>query len=169
MSKRIPGFMKHLTFVVEDYQEERKALGDDSDDYSDSEEDNNQQVIITNHHDKDLDTERVHEGCDWNKHFQKIIGELKDFGEIQEQRVRCYRELTNLALDFVHCAKTYGMLIISEAETPVANKTIQPTRIGGFAGGDKYIVNNILFKFAVDSNNMFDCEEAAHKIAGHDL
>lgn len=28
-------------------------------------------------------------------------------------------------------------------------KTIKPTAMGGIVGGDKYIVNNILFKFAV--------------------
>ena len=49
-------------------------------------------------------------------------------------------------------------------------KTIAPVSdIGGFAGGDKYIVNNILFKFATDSNGLFDTEEAAIKVAGHDL
>ena len=41
--------------------------------------------------------------------------------------------------------------------------------MGGFAGGDKYKVNNIIFKFAVDSHGLFDCEEAAMKVAGHDL
>jgi hypothetical protein len=28
--------------------------------------------------------------------------------------------------------------------------------LGGRAGGEKYIVHNILFKFAVDSSNLFD-------------
>ena len=29
------------------------------------------------------------------------------------------------------------------------------TDLGGQAGGDKYIVHNILFKFALDSNGLF--------------
>ena len=52
---------------------------------------------------------------DWNSHFQSILHELKQNREILERRVRCYQELSNLALDFVHCAKTYGRIIISEA------------------------------------------------------
>ena len=163
MSKRMKGFMDNLTYVVKDYQDERKALGDDSEEFSEEETNptsSNNSVNIN---------EPYREGCDWNKHFQQIISQLKELGEIQEHRVRCYRELTNLALDFVHCAKTYGMLIISEAETPVKHKTIPPTQIGGLAGGDKYLVNNILFKFAVDSHNFFGSDEAAHKVAGHDL
>jgi hypothetical protein len=36
-------------------------------------------------------------------------------------------------------------------------------------GGDKYIVHNILFKFAVDSNDFFGSDFAAAKVAGHEL
>jgi Clustered mitochondria len=37
-------------------------------------------------------------------------------------------------------------------------------------GGDKYIVNSILFKFAVDSNSLFnDNDYAAAKVGGHEL
>ena len=54
-------------------------------------------------------------------------------------------------------------------ETPVKYKTIKPIDLGGVAGGDKYKVNNILFKFARDRHNLFDDEDAALKIAGHDL
>ena len=154
--------MKNLCNVIQDFKDEKKALGDSS-----SEEDEEDDIFIGDS--TTVSSEPYTDGCDWNKHFQSIISDLKERGEIQEHRLRCYRELSNLALDFVHCAKTYGRLIISEAETPVEHKTIPPTSIGGFAGGDKYIVNNILFKFAVDSHNLFDCEEAAHKVAGHDL
>ena len=38
---------------------------------------------------------------------------------------------------------------------PTKQKTILPKIIGGRAGGDKYIVHNILFKFAVDSFGLF--------------
>ena len=40
-------------------------------------------------------------------------------------------------------------MIGSTAYLPVEKKTIKPISIGGIAGGDKYLVNNILFKFAV--------------------
>ena len=38
------------------------------------------------------------------------------------------------------------------------------------SGGDKYIANNILFKFAVDSHGLFHGSDyAASKVAGHEL
>jgi len=152
-----------LREVVDDYQEEKRALGEDSESFSEGALDQASSTV-------DADGSQVTaSGYDWNRQFQSIISQLKEHGDIMENRVRCYRTLSNLALDFIHCAKTYGRLIISEAGTPIESKTIPPTKIGGFAGGDKYIVNNILFKFAVDSQNLFDSEEAAHKIAGHDL
>ncbi len=48
---------------------------------------------------------------------------------------------------------------------PVDKKTVRPSVIGGRAGGEKYIVHNILFKFAVDSSNLFDGSNwAARKV-----
>src|SRR3990167_1336523 len=162
-------FTKDLRSILEDLEAEKVALGDSS---SSEEEPEECEKEIENIIEEDVPAIIQHtpkdHARDWNQLFQDIIGQLKENGEIQEQRVRLYRELSNLALDFVHCAKTYGRIIISEAETPLESKTIHPTKIGGFAGGDKYIVNNILFKFAVDSHNLFDCEEAAIKVAGHD-
>jgi hypothetical protein len=52
----------------------------------------------------------------------------------------------------------------------VEKKTVKPTIIGGRAGGEKYIVHNIVFKFAVDSSNLFDGSNwAAAKVAKHEL
>ena len=106
---------------------------------------------------------------DWNARFQRTIQDLKTHGKLHSDRMRIYSELSNLAQDFIHCAKTYGRIIISEGHTPYELKTIKPAKMGGFAGGDKYLVNNIMFKFAVDSKNLFDSDEAAIKVAGHEL
>ena len=56
----------------------------------------------------------------------------------------------SLSNDFFHAASLYAQVIISELTLPVSLKSIQPVKIGGIAGGDKYIVDNILFKLAVD-------------------
>lgn len=66
---------------------------------------------------------------DWNTHFQLILDDLKQNREILERRVRCYQELSNLALDFVHCAKTYGRIIISEAGSFIPLHFFLPTAI----------------------------------------
>lgn len=41
-----------------------------------------------------------------------------------------------------------GKVIISELFLPYTKKTIKPVSIGGFIGGEKYIVHGVLFKFA---------------------
>lgn len=82
-----------------------------------------------------------------------------------------YDELAKLAHDFVFAAETYGKIIISELSlpgeskgsdecdfpptfdadrSPVIKKTIKPMAVGGQAGGEKYIVQGIFFKFALD-------------------
>ena len=68
---------------------------------------------------------------------------------------------------------------------PDAEKTIKPTKIGGIAGGDKFLVGRVLFKFAVrpnttrdsflhtyvkvDSSKLFGDDSFAMKVAGHEL
>jgi len=117
----------------------------------------------------DHNTEKSFQACAWNDRFQKAIMELKDRGQLYDERIRIYRELADLAQDFIHSAKTYGKIIISEVYVGSERKTISPLSLGGIAGGDKYMVNGILFKFAVDSAGLLGSDEAASKVAGHDL
>jgi hypothetical protein len=71
--------------------------------------------------------------------------------------------------DFIYSARAYGKIIISEAFLPDDKKTIRPSAIGGQAGGDKYIVHNILFKFALDRRDFYGSDAYAAKVAGHEL
>lgn len=41
--------------------------------------------------------------------------------------------------------------------------------LGGFAGGEKYITQGILFKFASDKYGLYGGDEYAMKAAGHEL
>lgn len=61
-----------------------------------------------------------------------------------------YPKLAALGHQFRETAFTYGRLIISERAIDPQHRTIKPINIGGVAGGDKYIKNGILFKFAMD-------------------
>jgi hypothetical protein len=61
------------------------------------------------------------------------------------------KSLEKLARDFQQAARTYASIIISEMQTPNPLKTIPSSNVGGIAGGEKYIKNGILFKFAVDT------------------
>ena len=53
---------------------------------------------------------------------------------------------------------------------PDSHKTIPPVNLGGVAGGQKYIVHEILFKFAFDQMGLFKGNNiAAAKVGGHEL
>ena len=81
-------------------------------------------------------------------------------------QIRANRELIHLAQDFIYASSTYGKIIISEVYCQ--EKTIKPINIGGKLGGTKYIVQNILFKFAVDESGFYS-DYAAAKVGGHEL
>ncbi len=86
--------------------------------------------------------------------------------------------LFEVTRDFIHTAKMYGQLIISERSLPLWEKSIKPVKLGGVAGGDKYLVAGILFKFSQDvelapHTFMYGGpqrdDDAAHKASGHEL
>lgn len=66
---------------------------------------------------------------------------------------------------------TCGVQIISEKFVADDKKTIPPLtqQLGGVAGGEKYIVAGILFKFAIDSQGLYGSDDLAAKEAGHQL
>ena len=60
-------------------------------------------------------------------------------------------------------------MIILERSHPEAEKTIRPLALGGQAGGAKYLVNGILFKFADDAHGWYGGIEQAKKASNLDL
>jgi len=81
---------------------------------------------------------------DWNKEFYKLQSLQNDFKK--------FERLASLANDFVYAAESYGKIIISERYLPVETKSLKPNHFGGIAGGQKYMCQSILFKFAVDTD-----------------
>lgn len=79
---------------------------------------------------------------DWNGHFQKLLDSPDSIDK--------FGQLRNLANDFCFTAELYARVIISELYLPTCQKTIKPSSVGGVAGGQKFVVQGILFKFAVD-------------------
>lgn len=76
----------------------------------------------------------------------------------------------DLARDFLHAARHVGKVIIAEVFVPPAHKTIKPVDLGGTIGGDKFLVHNILFKFAVAKPGVYDDEAAAKvRLLSHPL
>jgi hypothetical protein len=110
----------------------------------------------------------------WNTRFQKVITTLQCLSYTDDstlnERVEANIELMHLSQDFIHSARTYGRIIISEVYLPYRKKTIRPLQLGGVAGGEKFIVHNILFKFALDSGGLFGGDNlAAAKVGGLEL
>jgi hypothetical protein len=110
---------------------------------------------------------------DFNQRFQAFQQEMLGMRATEasdDKRLAMCFEIIQLYEDFVFCAKTYGRIIISEKGLPEGQKTIARAPLGGKAGGDKFIVHNILFKFAVDSEGLYDGDDSsAAKVAGHEL
>ncbi len=113
---------------------------------------------------------------DWNSLFHLAL----DLPESTSNEIlRKYQRLTQLSADFVATASMIGKLIITEFFLPVEDRIIKPTKLGGIAGGIKFLVRGIVFKLAVDPFvNETKCflygkqrpnDECAMKAAGHDL
>ena len=107
----------------------------------------------------------------WTERFQRTLENIRCLNADTpiDELVNGNAELLYLAQDFLHCAETYGRIIISERFLPVDEKTIKPLSMGGVAGGEKYVVHNTLFKFAVDSYGILGSDYAAAKVAGNEL
>jgi hypothetical protein len=59
----------------------------------------------------------------------------------------------------------YGQIIITEVFLKNKFRTIRPfAEVGGNAGGEKFIYNGILFKFAVDWKGIYGSDHAAMKV-----
>jgi hypothetical protein len=107
------------------------------------------------------------ESIDWNKSFQEVL-RLPD--QDPQQRLFKYDKIREIARNFERTAEMFGKIIISEIFVPKKYKTIKPvTGLGGYAGGEKYIYNGILFKFAIDWKDIYGSDEFAMKAAGHEL
>ncbi|MCR9067187.1 MAG: hypothetical protein NXI00_24690, partial [Cytophagales bacterium] len=81
-----------------------------------------------------------------NKHYRITL--QQEYQELlaQSESKEKYDKLTELMHSFVLAAEMYGKLIISERSIKKEGKVIGPTSMGGIAGGDKFVVQGILFK-----------------------
>src|SRR3989338_1661967 len=81
-----------------------------------------------------------------------------------------FHTLTDIAKDFTYAVETYGRIIVSEMNLPEEQRTIKvDTRFGGVAGGKKYFIAGILFKFAIDTHGLYGGDHFAAKAAKHEM
>lgn len=88
----------------------------------------------------------VEKNTKWNESYQDLLA-----GGLQAMPLASVKKLLRLANDFVYTCLTYTKVIVNELNMPNDRKTIKPaTDIGGLAGGEKYVIQGILFKFCLD-------------------
>jgi tetratricopeptide (TPR) repeat protein len=118
------------------------------------------------------DGREVRTSMDWNAEFQSAVDEVNSLtvNHSYEKRINAYSKLGKLYQNFIDTATLYGKILISERYLPEECRTFKACDIGGIAGGEKFLVQNILFKICTDHYGIFGGDEYyAHKLASHEL
>eukprot|EP01111_Echinosteliopsis_oligospora_P013829 TRINITY_DN5061_c0_g1_i1.p1 TRINITY_DN5061_c0_g1~~TRINITY_DN5061_c0_g1_i1.p1 ORF type:complete len:804 (-),score=206.00 TRINITY_DN5061_c0_g1_i1:162-2573(-) len=109
---------------------------------------------------------------DWNGRFQAAVDEVNTLSRNHSpaKRIEAYSKLGKLYQNFIDTATLYGKILISERYLPESCRTFKSANIGGIAGGEKFLVQNILFKICSDPYGVFGGDEHyCHKLASHEL
>eukprot|EP01087_Luapelamoeba_hula_P019490 TRINITY_DN6459_c0_g1_i2.p1 TRINITY_DN6459_c0_g1~~TRINITY_DN6459_c0_g1_i2.p1 ORF type:complete len:388 (-),score=29.84 TRINITY_DN6459_c0_g1_i2:685-1848(-) len=108
-----------------------------------------------------LSTYDRYKTADWDEMFQESCAWPDSVAKFESQ--------ASLSRAFLFTAQQYARVIIEEFSMPNHTKTIKPISIGGIAGGEKFVVGGIMFKFPSNVNNMYQGLANAMKAAGHEL
>ena len=106
----------------------------------------------------------VAQGGDSSNFYKRCSGSLDNSHNQQHLLDR-----THASDDFQAESLRIGKVIVSEINLPNERKTIKPVAAGGLAGGQKYIVNGIIFKVPEATDLYGGSVVSANKAAGHDL
>jgi hypothetical protein len=114
---------------------------------------------------------------DWNAEYRRVM-EIEP--KTVPEQLKKFKSIASLTQDFESTgtvlrvnysvlltraiAQMYGKIIISEVFVKNKFRTIKPFAVGGNAGGEKFIYNGILFKFAVDWKGIYGGDHAAMKV-----
>ncbi|GAB5371159.1 hypothetical protein AAMO2058_001555300 [Amorphochlora amoebiformis] len=86
-----------------------------------------------------ISDEKLHNPVqNWDDEFQRAL------------ETENWEKLHQVAIDFVETATLYGKIVILEQFLPDSQRTVKVDRVGGWAGGTKFIVRGIMFKLATD-------------------
>ncbi|KAH3756407.1 Histidine kinase [Pelomyxa schiedti] len=101
-------------------------------------------------------TDLLGDQYDWNTEYTGIRRRhLDDRSTSPEAKERQSNELIALEERFVARALETAVLLVEQQFLPENLRTIRRVSVGGVAGGDKYIVGGIFFKFAVDTCGIY--------------
>ncbi len=104
---------------------------------------------------------------DWNEHFQTVYETpLRSFDEMCSRTTN----LNTLSNEFTAFARAMAVRIVRELPLPAARRSIQPiAQQQGVAGGLKFRVGNVFFKYARDSYGLYGGDTPAQKAASNEL
>eukprot|EP01088_Endostelium_zonatum_P013026 TRINITY_DN2737_c0_g1_i2.p1 TRINITY_DN2737_c0_g1~~TRINITY_DN2737_c0_g1_i2.p1 ORF type:complete len:1264 (+),score=298.63 TRINITY_DN2737_c0_g1_i2:79-3870(+) len=104
----------------------------------------------------------------WNEKLQLLLERPIKTIEEQKQRVK---DLNSLSESFVRAATPIVKQIVEEVTKKNDEKMIKSVDVGGIAGGEKFIKDNLFIKFAKDDEtyHLYGGDEFAQKSAGHEL
>lgn len=83
-----------------------------------------------------------------------------------DDKYRAFQELKQLLDGFIQQTKHYGKIIIEMSPSEREDISLKGK---GIAGGQKFIFDDIFFKFAKDDNGIYQGDAFAQKAAGHEL
>jgi hypothetical protein len=111
-------------------------------------------------------------GCSLDGQFQDTLNGLSD--EKIHEEIHVFERLVRLSRSFEQSAVHFGRTIISEKHLPNNRKTVTPKELPGVAGGTKFLLHSILFRFAVADDGssrrtLYESDESAAKEASHQL
>eukprot|EP01091_Cochliopodium_minus_P004832 TRINITY_DN1472_c0_g2_i1.p1 TRINITY_DN1472_c0_g2~~TRINITY_DN1472_c0_g2_i1.p1 ORF type:complete len:1451 (-),score=404.43 TRINITY_DN1472_c0_g2_i1:87-4439(-) len=108
------------------------------------------------------------DGRNWNEEFQQLLENPTTTPEEMQERINSISEFTN---EFLQKAIPLAKQIISERFLPNHEKKITSSLIGGIAGGEKFFVEGMFWKFSTTDNHGIygNDSECAMKTANHEL
>ena len=103
---------------------------------------------------------------EWNTEYQELLEQHTQGPADAEAKAR---KMEALLESFRDTVTPIIETIVAERHSPIKTVPLQP--LGGIAGGDKYVVGNIVVKFAVTDRTlrMYGSHENAVKSVGHEL
>mmetsp|Transcript_8088 Transcript_8088/g.25059 ORF Transcript_8088/g.25059 Transcript_8088/m.25059 type:complete len:981 (+) Transcript_8088:176-3118(+) len=106
----------------------------------------------------------------WNERFQVALSHVRSARESLNPALlqQSYTALLHVTEDFDASALAYAKIIISELFLPVEKRTFRPLLGETGAGGDKYVIHDVLFKIT-QKNRLYTSHEEASKVPSHEL
>jgi hypothetical protein len=102
----------------------------------------------------------------FNDDFQRLY---EGAANTPHARRQCEGEIEALQRKFASAARAAAEKLVAERALPVEQRTLRPLQGWGHAGGEKFIVGQLLLKFARDDKGLYGGDERAHKTANLEL